>query len=398
MERQPLSRSVLILAVALAGALLAGCRGGGGITTGSQAAPAARPGENAPARSGAEALPVEERLRAPEGFRVEQVAQGLQGVRLLAFSPDGRLFATQPRSGRVTLVPIGGGAPTAWATGLNRPHGIAFHDGFLYVAETDAVVRWRYQPGAQRAPGAPERVASLPGGGSHWTRTLRFGPDGKMYVSIGSTCNVCIEDDPRRAAILQFAPDGSGERIFASGLRNTVGFDWDAQGRLWGVDNGTDNMGDNFPPEELNLIQDGGFYGWPYAHGDCVPDPRYGSRRPEMVERCIPPAFKITAHSAPLGIIFYQAEQFPEAYRGDAFITLHGSWNRSAPSGYKVIRIHFSNGQPVAMSDFITGFGQGRGAWARPVGIVTGPDGSLYLSDDRAGSIWRVRYTGSSGS
>ncbi|HHX39115.1 MAG TPA: hypothetical protein GX715_04050, partial [Armatimonadetes bacterium] len=159
MEHQPLLRRGLVVVGMLAGCLLAGCRDGGGIATGSRAAPATRPSGNAPARSGADALPLAERLRAPEGFRVEQVAEGLEGVRLLAFSPDGRLFATQPRSGRVTLVPIGEGAPTPWATGLNRPHGIAFHEGFLYVAETDAIARWPYRPGAHRAPGAPRRIA-----------------------------------------------------------------------------------------------------------------------------------------------------------------------------------------------------------------------------------------------
>ena len=202
--------------------------------------------------------------RVPAGFRIETLASDLSDVRMMAFSPDGRLFATQTGQGRIVVVPMGQGTPTAWATGRNQPHGIAFHQGHLYVADTNAVVRWPYQPGSSKAPGAPQRLATLPSGAGHFTRTLGFGPDGKLYVSVGSSCNVCIEGNPHRAAILQMNPDGSGLRIYAAGLRNAVGFTWDSQGRMWATDNGTDRMGDDFPPEELNLIRDGGFYGWPY--------------------------------------------------------------------------------------------------------------------------------------
>lgn len=389
-------RSILAALIGVA-AVAGGCRGGNDREpAGPGAEPPRQTGNSAQAAPAS--LPQAERLQVPDGFRIEVVARGLSGVRMLAFSPDGRLFATQPRAGQVTVVPVGQGNPHPWATGLNRPHGIAFHDGALYVAETNAVARWSYRSGLYEAPGRPSRIAELPGGGQHWTRTIHFGPDGKMYVSVGSSCNLCIEDDPRRATILQFDAGGGEGRIYASGLRNTVDFDWDGQGRLWGVDNGTDRMGDDYPPEELNLIRDGGFYGWPYAHGDCRPDPRFGGRRPELVEQCIPPEFKMQAHTAPLGMAFYGAGQFPAEYRGDLFVALHGSWNRSTPVGYKVIRIHFEEGRPVRTTDFVTGFGLGRSAWARPVGVLVGPEGSLFLTDDRAGHIWRVRYMGDSSS
>lgn len=334
------------------------------------------------------------RARVPSGFRIETVTDALPGARMMAFSPDGRLFVTQTQSGKVTVVPIGGGSPTPWATDLNRPHGIAFHGGYLYVAENDAVVRWPYRAGSAKAPGAPQRVAALPSGGMHFTRSLGFGPDGRMYVSVGSSCNSCVESDPHRAAILQFTADGQNERIYASGLRNAVGFTWDGAGQMWATENGTDNMGDNFPPDELNRIRDGGFYGWPFVYGNQIPDRRYGARAAAMVKRTTPPAFTVTAHSAPLGLAFYQGSRFPAGYRGDLFAALHGSWNRSTPSGYKVVRIHFENGRPVRANDFVTGFGLGQSAWARPVGILTAADGSLLITDDKGGNLFRVRYVG----
>ncbi|MBI3947758.1 MAG: sorbosone dehydrogenase family protein [Armatimonadetes bacterium] len=379
--------------------IAAGCRDGGNAPEGGPADTGASPRADgaggAPGSPGPSRLPVAERLKVPDGFRIEVVTDRLAGVRLMAWSPDGRLFATQPRAGQVTVVPVGEGNPYPWATGLNLPHGIAFHEGYLYIAETNRVVRWPFREGQYQAPGRPEPVAELPGGGQHWTRTLHFGPDGKLYVAVGSSCNICTEEDSRRAAILQFEPDGGQARVYASGLRNTVDFTWDQQGRMWGVDNGTDRMGDEFPPEELNLIREGGFYGWPYAHGDRVPDPRFGERRPEMVAKSIPPAFTMPAHAAPLGIAFVEGDQFPADYRGDLFVALHGSWDRSTPVGYKVIRIHFENGMPVRATDFITGFGTGSGARARPVGVIVAPDGSLLVSDDKGGHLFRVRDTGS---
>ena len=349
---------------------------------------------------GGDSVQVDERTlstapaRVPTGFRVETLARGLSDVRMMAFSPDGRLFATQTEQGRVVVVPMGQGTPTAWATGRNQPHGIAFHQGYLYVADTNAVLRWPYHPGAARAPGAPQRIATLPSGAGHFTRTLGFGPDGKLYVSVGSSCNICIESNPHRAAILQMNPDGSGLRVYASGLRNAVGFTWDSQGRMWATDNGTDRMGDNFPPEELDLIREGAFYGWPFAHGNRVPDPRYGSGHRDMVARTTPPSFTFTAHSAPLGLAFYYGNQFPAQYHGDLFVALHGSWNRSTPSGFKVVRVHFENGVPKSVTDFVTGFGLGNSAWARPVGVIAASDGSLLITDDKGGRIFRVRHVG----
>lgn len=374
----------------------AGCRDQGDAPRAAEPTPRQAPAGPDTSRGQVEdqALPRAERLEVPDGFRVEVVARDLPNARMMALSPDGRLFVTQTGQGRVTVVPIGEGTPTAWATGRNRPHGIAFHNGYLYVADTDAVVRWRYQPGSSKAPGAPERLASLPGGAGHNTRTLAVGPDGKLYVSVGSSCNSCIEEHPHRAAILQMNPDGSNLRVYASGLRNAVGITFDRQGRLWATENGTDQMGDDFPPEELNLIREGAFYGWPFAHANRVPDSRYGARYRERVAESRPPSFTFTAHSAPLGLAFYDGEQFPAEYRGDLFVALHGSWNRSTPSGYKVVRVHFENGVPRRSTDFVTGFGLGRSAWARPVGLLVHSDGSLLLTDDKGGNLFRIRWVG----
>lgn len=365
------------------------------------ASPAARQSAPPPDRPAAAArkpstpaLPPVSRAQVPAGFRIGLVAAGLPGVRMMAFSPDGRLFATQPVDGRVLVVPIGSGKPTAWASGLDRPHGIAFHGGSLYVADTNEVLRWPYKSGSASAPGKPEHVASLPAGGEHWTRTIAFAPDGSLFISVGSSCNACIESDPRRAAILRIGPAGDKPEIYATGLRNAVGLALDSRGRLWATVNGRDYLGNDIPPDALDLIRKGGFYGWPYAYGNRVPDPDLGSRRPDLVRSMIPPTFALPAHVAPLGLAFYEAGQFPAQYRGDALIALHGSWNRTTPVGYKVVRVHFEGGMPKGMSDFVTGFGLGNSAWARPVGVVVGPDGSLFVSDDKGGRIFRVSYGG----
>jgi glucose/arabinose dehydrogenase len=236
-------------------------------------------------------------------------------------------------------------------------------------------------------------VPDLPKGGGHWTRTIAFGPDGKLYVSVGSSCNVCEEADPRRAAILQFNPDGTGGRIFARGIRNAVGIAFHPQtGDLWATNNGRDWLGDDFPPETILIVKDGAHHGWPYCNGTRIPDPDFG--RPDFCRTTAIPALEIQSHSAPLGLTFYAGEAFPQAYRGSVFVALHGSWNRSVPTGYKVIRIPVRDGKPGAPEDFIVGWLRAGRAWGRPVDVVTGKDGALYVSDDRAGSIYRIFHPG----
>lgn len=336
-------------------------------------------------------------IHLPPGFHLDTFASGLDSPRFMAVNPSGDLMVSLPSRGQVVALPDGTGRGRAdrvviYASGLNRPHGLAFFRGFLYVAETDAVVRYAYRPGELTADKPEVVVRKLPSGGGHWTRTIAFGPDGKMYVSVGSSCNACEERDPRRAAILQFNPDGTGERIFARGIRNAVGITFHQRtGDLWATNNGRDWLGDNLPPDTILIVKDGAHFGWPYCYGRRVPDPDHG--RPDFCKTTALPAVEIQAHSAPLGLAFYTGDMFPREYRGDLFVGLHGSWNRSEPTGYKVIRIPMQEGKPVAPQDFATGWLQGSQARGRPVDVITGKDGALYVSDDRAGVIHRISYS-----
>jgi len=341
---------------------------------------------------------IDTRFEAPGRLRVSLYAEGLPNARILRFTPAGDLLVSTPRSGAVILLErpaTAQGAPTGRRTlieGLNRPHGLEIHDGWLYIAETDAVGRIRFDVTTGAVQGEFERILEgLPDGGNHWSRTLRMGPDGKFYVSIGSSCNVCIEKDPRRAAILRFDPDGHNPEIFATGLRNSVGFDWRPEdGRLYATDNGRDLLGDDFPPEELNEIVKDGFYGWPYANGDRVPDPDFGTNRESEIEATIPPAYSFPAHNAPLGITFIRSPAAPQSLRGAALVALHGSWNRTTKDGYKVISLHWDDQGRISQRDFLTGYLSDDSVIGRPVDVAEGSDGAIYVSDDYAGAIWRV--------
>lgn len=326
-------------------------------------------------------------LHLPPGFQISVFASGLNSPRLMAFSPEGELYVSLPRAGSVVKLPDRDGDGVAdqavpVATGLNRPHGLAFHNGSLYVAETNRVVRLT-------PAGVDVVVPDLPAGGQHWTRTIGFGPDGMLYVAAGSSCNVCREQDERRAAIMQFRPDGSGGRIYARGLRNAVGLAWHPEtGELWATENGRDHLGDDLPPDEINVVRAGSHYGWPQCYGNRVVDAGWGSE--EFCRGTQPPAVALQAHSAPLGLNFYLGTQFPESYLGHLFVALHGSWNRTEPTGYKLIRVRPDG----VVEDFATGWLAGRLAWGRPVQPVVGPDGALYVSDDHAGAIYRIWYAG----
>jgi len=344
---------------------------------------------------------VEARIRAPEGFEVSRYAEELPNARFLRSTPRGDLLVSQPSSGRVVLLERDAdadGRPDGrrdLLTGLDRPHGLDLHDGWLYVAEADAVARIPFDTATSTANGALERVVTgIPGGGNHWTRTVRFGPDGGMYVSVGSSCNVCEEDDPRRATMLRFALDGSGEEILATGLRNSVGFDWRPEtGALFGTDNGRDLLGDDFPPCELNRIVAGGFYGWPHANGDNVPDPDLGAGREDRIAAAIAPAHSFRAHNAPLGMTFVRHPEAHESLRGAALVALHGSWNRTRKDGYKVVSLHWDAAGRIEERDFLWGFLENDDAIGRPVDVTEGPDGAFYVSDDYAGAIYRVAAT-----
>jgi glucose/arabinose dehydrogenase len=347
------------------------------------------------------ALPLDVKsLKVPPGFRIALFARA-ESPRMMAFSPGGVLLVTSESRGTVTALPDTHGSGQAAVTvleDLNGPHGIAFHDGQLYVAEVGRLVRYNWDETRHQATN-PVVIAELPGsGGGHMTRTILFANQ-KLYVSAGSSCNVCTEKDPRRAAVMEMNQDGSGAHRFASGLRNAVGLAFNERTRtVWVTDNGRDWLGDDLPPDEIDdLGPEGGDFGWPFCYGNRVPDRSFGGTE----ERCrvtIPPRVELQAHSAPLGLMFYTGQMFPREYQGDLFVAFHGSWNRSVPTGYKVVRVKMNNsGEPERVQDFITGWlppGETRrGKWmGRPVGLAIGPDGSLYVSDDGSGSIYRVTW------
>ena len=340
------------------------------------------------------------RLRVPAGFRVSYFAQNVDGVRFMTVGPDGAIYASQPGKGRIIRLADANrdgvaDSVSVVVTGLKQPHGLAFHAGALYVANTDGVVRVTLGSNMV-ANGTPVYVNNYPAAGGHWTRTIVFGKDSAMYVSVGSSCNLCVESTPERAAVLRFNEDGSGKRVYASGLRNAVGLAVNpTTGAVWASQNERDNLApdhENLPPEELNILVDGGDYGWPYCYSDRVPNPEYHDQA-----RCattIPPALKMQAHSAPLGISFLAgASSFPAEYRGDLLVAFHGSWNRSTPTGAKVIRVHVVNGKPTSAEDFITGWQDESGKrWGRPVDVVVAADGSVLVSDDGSGSIYRITH------
>ena len=343
-------------------------------------------------------------LKAPPGFHIAVFADNIDGARMLVFTPGGVLLVSESGEGKVVALPDPKHTGKAERTvtvldGLSEPHGLAFFEGKLYVAENDKVRRYDWDEAHLRVSN-PKQLADLPDGGGHSTRTLVF-HGGKMYISAGSSCNVCLEKDPRRAAVMEFNPDGSGQKIFAKGLRNAVGLAVNPKtDTVWATVNGRDWLGDDLPPETIyDLGKDGGDAGWPYCYGDRVPDPNFTKPRDNRCQNVIAPKVQMQAHSAPLGLAFYEGSQFPAEYRNNIFVAFHGSWNRSVPTGYKVVRVkHDDKGQPQgAAEDFITGWlapdETKKGRWmGRPVGIVIGGDGTMYVSDDSVGVIYRITY------
>jgi len=319
----------------------------------------------------------------------------------MAQSPSGEIFVADHETGRVLVLsdadhdgrsdmPRG-----LFAANLPLPFGLAFHpDGYLFVGCTDRVLRYSYRPGQRAAEGRPVQIASLPGRGynQHWTRNVAVSPDGqRVFVTVGSATNVDAETDPRRAAVSVMAVDGAGFRPFASGLRNPIGLAFHPDtGALFTVVNERDEIGDDLVPDYLTEVREGAFYGWPYAYFGPNEDPRRRGERPDLVARTIPPDFALGAHVAPLAIVFPTRGALGVP-RGDALVSLRGSWNRSQPAGYKVVRVRFENGHPVAMEDFLTGFTLPDGTvYGRPVGLVELLDGSLLVADDAGEVLWHV--------
>jgi glucose/arabinose dehydrogenase len=352
--------------------------------------------------------------KAPDGFKVELYAEGLDNPRLIRTASNGDFFLAESRSGKIKVlhgVSSSGKADqvSVFASGLEEPYGIAFYPPngrtqFVYIGSENSVVRYPYQPGDLQATGPAQHIASVPSGGGHWTRDIQFAPDGtKMYVAVGSSSNV---DDPdtnpaekNRADILEFNPDGSGMRIYASGIRNPGGgLAVDPKtGQLWCSVNERDAIGDNLVPDYITHVQAGGFYGWPWWYMGGHQDPRHKGKHPELKDKVLTPDILLQPHDASLQIAFYTGTQFPAEYQGDIFASEHGSWNKTTRVGYEVIRIplHQTGKATGEYQDFLTGFVTDTGeVWGRPVGATVARDGSLLVTDDGSKSIWRVSYTG----
>ena len=338
-------------------------------------------------------------ISIPAGFRIEVFARDVGGARGLAVDPNGVVVVSIPSTGRVVALPdrVGSGQATQAVTilkDLHLPHGLAFARGYLYVAETGRIVRYRYHAPTLAALDPTVVVQGLPSGAHHWTRSIAFGPDGKLYVAIGSSCDVCEERDPRRAAIVRYDADGSGEQIFATGLRNPVGLGFHpTTAALWTTVNERDWAGGGAPPDYVTEIRQGAAYGWPR----CFAERRAFFRDPTIADSrdcdgMTLPTLELPPHAAPLGLVFYTAEQFPSEYRNNLFVALHGSRAGLPASGYKIARVRFRAGRAGAVEDFSSGWRQDDRVMGRPVDLVVGRDGSLYVSDDHADRIHRVTY------
>ncbi len=391
---------------------------------------ATKSASNAPgmAQRPADAVP-----QVPPGFKAELVASGLNGPRKMALAPNGDIFVVDSAADQIVVLRMADGQakPTAQSVfasnGLDQPYGIAFyphvHPQWVYVGNTGSIVRFPYHDGDLKASGPAETVVgNIPSGG-HWTRDIAFSQDdSKLYVAVGSASNIGGEvkglppggiaqwsDDHAlgemwgaeegRAAVISFSPDGSNRHVFATGLRNCSGLDVEPiTGDLWCVVNERDGLGDNAPFDYATSVRDGNFYGWPWYYIGANQDPRMPlkGRWPDLADQVTVPDVLLQAHSAPLNIAFYQGSQFPAEYKGDAFVTMHGSWNRGRRTGYKVVRLKFDNGLPSgSYEDFVTGFGiSADQVWGRPVGVVVAKDGSLLVSEDGSGTIWRIAYAG----
>jgi glucose/arabinose dehydrogenase len=345
------------------------------------------------------------KLNLPPGFEATTFAEGgFTRPRWMALAPNGDVFLSDSAAlGKIIVLRDTNKDGVAderftFVENQAQPFGVGFWKDYLYVGNTNAVVRFAYKPGQTKAVGPGEKITDLPGKGyrEHWTRNILFSPDGKkMYVTVGSESNVDVEPDPMRATIMEYNPDGTGKRIFAAGTRNPIGLAW-LKDKLWAAVQERDRLGDELPPDYVSEIKDGGFYGWPYAYNGAIADPRHAGERPDLVKKTIVGDVLIQAHSAILGLVFYNGKMFPGEYRGDAFVALHGSWNRTKRTGYEIIRIRFKNGKPVGgYDDFMTGWmldENRREVWGRPVGLLVLPDGSMLITDDGANKIWRVIY------
>jgi glucose/arabinose dehydrogenase len=343
------------------------------------------------------------RLKAPAGFTVSVFARGLGSPRMMAVDGDGTVYVTRRDSGDVIALSDDGSGraetPRVVVRNLPGVHGIALYGGRMYLATVKEVFVVNMRRDGTLSDPRPV-VSDLPDGGQHPNRTIGIGPDGMLYVGVGSTCNLCVETNEENATLVRMKADGTDRGVFASGLRNTVGWAWHPETReLWGMDHGSDMKGNDVPPEELNKLQSAGNYGWPFCYGNRVPDETFaqepaGSSKKELCPRTTAPVLTYQAHSAPVQMVFYNGRQFPSDFRGDAFVAMRGSWNRQSPTGYKIVRIVFDKGTPVRFDDFLTGFlsPDGNTQFGRLAGIAVAKDGALLVGDDENGVIYRVAF------
>jgi len=337
-------------------------------------------------------------VQLPPGFKIELFCGEVPGARSLAMSPSGVLYVGTRQTGRVYAVITRPAEPQRVVTiadGLNMPNGVAFWDGDLYVAEVGRIIRFRQIESYLDHPPAPEVVYDqYPKDTHHGWKFIRFGPDGKLYVPVGAPCNVCLSNNPVFATITRLNRDGSGMEIFARGVRNSVGFDWHPRtGEMWFTDNGRDWLGDDQPPDELNRAGLKGLhFGFPHCHGGVIADPEFGSK--QSCDQFTPPAAKLGPHVAALGMRFYTGRMFPSDYVNQIFIAEHGSWNRSRKTGYRVSLVRLDGNRVVAYEPFATGWLTGESDWGRPVDVEVARDGSLLVSDDKNGVIYRIFYEG----
>ena len=340
------------------------------------------------------------RLALPPGFHIDVYAEGFQRPRFMVLGPSNELLVSDSTLNGSVYV-LAGKERKKILEGLDRPYGLAFWKDYLYVAETTSLKRYKYDPQARAVSGKGEELVPMPDfAKGHWTRTVLFDRKGeKMYLAVGSGSNFSTGEDPRRASINRYNPDGTGHEIFASGVRNTIGLRWyPGTDTLWAAVQERDGLGDDLVPDYFTAIQPGGFYGWPYAYIGPNEDPRNKDLRPDLVKKTLIPDVSLGAHVAVLDFIFYTGRQFPRQYQGGALLALHGSWNRAQRVGYSVVWAPFKNGKPAGdPQDFLTGFMASpdqREVWGRPVGLLQMPDGSILVTDDGGNKIWRISYKG----
>ncbi len=338
-------------------------------------------------------------LKLPNGFSIEIFARDLAGARVMKFDPFGNIWVSQTSEGQISLVEIRDGKVQRHdpiIRDLKNPHGLAFdpdNNFALYFAEENKISVLPVY-----SDGPISKIIDLPSGGRHFTRTIGFGPDKRLYVSIGSSCDVCNESDNQRAKIFSMNKNGSDFKEFARGLRNSVFFVWDKAGKMLATEMGRDNLGDNLPPDEINRIEQGKNYGWPVCYGKNVHDSVF-DKNTYVRNPCLEPfetqsLIDIPAHSAPLGLAFVSTSSWPADFQNNLIVAYHGSWNRTEPTGYKLVRMKFdSSGNYLGTEDFITGWLDNSNVYGRPVDVVFGPDNALYVSDDRAGVIYRITYS-----